>query len=41
MIDESLDDDKKIKKVLKEIGNLSYSTGVNVNASAKMQYFMN
>lgn len=32
-------DDKEIKKVLREIGNLSYSTGKNANKDYVMKYF--
>ena len=42
LIDESLDkDEKAIKKVLKEIGNLGYGTGVNENRKVTMKYFAN
>ena len=42
LIDEALDrDDKRIKKVIKEIGNLGYATGVNENRVVKMKYFAN
>lgn len=32
-------DDKSIKKVLREIGNLSYKTGKNINKKDEMKYF--
>lgn len=39
-IDKALDkDDKDIKKVLREIGNLSYKTGKNLNKKDTMKYF--
>lgn len=39
-IDKVLDkDDKDIKKVLREIGNLSYKTGKNINKKDDMKYF--
>ena len=42
LIDESIDkDEKAIKKVLKEIGNLGYGTGVNENRKVYMKYFAN
>lgn len=42
LINESLDkDEKAIKKVLKEIGNLGYGTGVNENRKVTMKYFAN
>ena len=42
MVDEAIDkDEKAIKKVLKEIGNLGYGTGVNENRKVTMKYFVN
>ena len=42
LIDGALDkDDKTIKKVVKEIGNLGYGTGVNENRKVSMKYFAN
>ena len=42
LVDESLDKDEKIlKKVIKEIGNLGYGTGVNENRKVTMKYFVN
>ncbi len=39
-IDSAIDkDEKDIKKVLREIGNLGYDTGKNVNKSYVMKYF--
>ena len=36
-----LQDDKVIKKVIKEIGNLGYGTGVNETRKVTMKYFAN
>ena len=42
MVDDALDqDDKAVKKALKEIGNLGYGTGVNENRKVVMKYFAN
>ncbi len=42
LFDQSLDQDERtMKKVLKEIGNLGYSTGVNENRKVTMKYFAN
>ncbi len=42
LIDENLDKNEKIvKKILREIGNLSYYTGVNENRKVTMKYFAN
>ena len=42
LLDQSLDQDERtMKKVLKEIGNLGYSTGVNENRKVTMKYFAN
>ena len=42
LIDEALDkDEKTIKKVIREIGNLSYTTGVNEKRKVIMKYFIN
>lgn len=39
-LDDALNkDDKNIKKVLREIGNLSYTTGKNINKKNEMKYF--
>ncbi|MCM1053305.1 MAG: zinc dependent phospholipase C family protein [Ruminococcus sp.] len=38
-LDIALSNPKSINKILKEIGNLSYTTGINCNNKAKMQYF--
>ncbi len=42
LINETLDkDNQTLKKVLKEIGNLGYGTGVNENRKVIMKYFAN
>ena len=42
LIDDALDkDEKTVKKAIKEIGNLGYSTGVNENRKVTMKYFVN
>jgi len=39
-LDNALDkDDKYVNKVLREIGNLSYKTGKNINKKDNMKYF--
>lgn len=39
-LDNALDkDDKSVNKVLREIGNLSYKTGKNINKKDNMKYF--
>ncbi len=42
IIDQNIDkDEKTIKKIIREIGNLDYGTGVNQNRKVKMKYFAN
>lgn len=42
LLDQAIDqDDRAVKKALKEIGNLGYSTGVNENRKVTMKYFAN
>ena len=42
LVDHALDQDEKaVKKVLREIGNLGYGTGVNENRKVQMKYFAN
>lgn len=42
LLDQAIDqNDRAVKKALKEIGNLGYSTGVNENRKVTMKYFAN